>query len=65
VKDLRRTAGGERQMVDVGAGGIDFRGLYAARAQAGVRHLVVEHDNPPDPAASIRASYAGLRRAVG
>jgi sugar phosphate isomerase/epimerase len=60
VKD--RTAGGE--MVDVGAGDIDFARIFAHAELAGIRHAFVEHDNPADSLASIRASYqhlAGLR----
>ena len=64
MKDLSR-AGGQKRMADVGQGDIDFRALYARAAQAGVRHLFVERDDAPDPAANIRASYAGLRRIVG
>lgn len=58
VKD--RTADG--QMVDVGQGVIDFRSIFARRGQAGIRHYFVEHDEPPDPFGSIRASYDYLRR---
>lgn len=51
-------------MVDVGAGVIDWHAIYAARNLAGLRHWFVEHDNPADPVASIRASrqyLAGVR----
>jgi sugar phosphate isomerase/epimerase len=58
VKDMN--AGGD--MVDVGTGVIDWRRLFARRAQAGIRHFFVEHDEPADPFASIRASYQYLRR---
>ncbi len=58
VKD--RTADG--RMVDVGAGVIDWRAIFAHRAQAGIRHYFVEHDEPPDPMASIAASYRYLSR---
>jgi sugar phosphate isomerase/epimerase len=58
VKD--RTADG--RMVDVGAGVIDWRAIFARRAQAGIRHYFVEHDEPPDPMASIAASYRYLSR---
>lgn len=52
----------EHRMTDVGAGTIDFRRIFARSAQAGIRHYFVEHDEPPDPFASIRASYDYLRR---
>lgn len=57
VKD--RTAEGE--MVDVGAGTIDFAAILAKSDQAGMTHFIVEHDNPPDPMASIAASYTYLK----
>jgi sugar phosphate isomerase/epimerase len=49
-------------MVDVGAGRIDFAGIFAHAEQAGIRHYFVEHDEPADPFASIEASYRYLRR---
>jgi sugar phosphate isomerase/epimerase len=52
----------DHRMVDVGAGTIDFRTIFAHSAQAGIRHYFVEHDQPPDGFASIRASYEYLRR---
>lgn len=61
VKD--RTADGA--MVDVGAGAIDFAAIFAHNAHAGVRHLFVEHDNPPDSLESARASYAALSELTG
>jgi sugar phosphate isomerase/epimerase len=58
VKD--RTADG--RMADVGAGTLDFRTWFGQHRTAGIRHYFVEHDEPADPWASIRASYAYLRR---
>jgi len=58
VKD--RTAAGE--MVDVGAGTIDFAAIFAQAGRAGLEHYFVEHDNPEDPARSIAASYHHLAR---
>ncbi|MGH7672899.1 MAG: sugar phosphate isomerase/epimerase family protein [Gemmatimonadales bacterium] len=52
----------EHKMVDVGAGKIDWKRIFARREQAGIRHFFVEHDEPADPFASIRASYAYLKR---
>ncbi len=57
LKDMGR--GGA--MADVGAGRLDFAALLRRREQAGLRHFYVEHDNPGDPLASIRASYRYLR----
>jgi sugar phosphate isomerase/epimerase len=51
----------EHRMRDVGAGTIDWKRIFARSAQAGIRHYFVEHDEPPDAFASIRASYAYLK----
>jgi sugar phosphate isomerase/epimerase len=56
VKDM--TADGT--MVDVGKGTIDFAKIFAV-ADGGIKHYFVEHDNPPDPFASIAASYRALQ----
>ena len=47
-------------MADVGAGVIDWAGLFARSDQAGLRHYFVEHDQPDDPLASVEASYRYL-----
>jgi len=47
-------------MTDVGAGTIDFASLFALREQAGIRHYIVEHDNPAEPFESVAASYQHL-----
>jgi sugar phosphate isomerase/epimerase len=49
-------------MVDVGAGAIDWRRIFAQRGAAGIRHYFIEHDDPSDAFASIRASYDYLSR---
>ena len=54
-------AGPDLEMVPVGDGRIDFGRLFAASAQAGLRHAFVEHDNPADPLAMARASLDHLR----
>ncbi len=56
VKDL--TADG--RMADVGAGTIDWLGLFARSDEAGLVHYFVEHDQPGDALASIEASYRYL-----
>ena len=58
VKDMSE----DGSMADVGAGTIDFASLFALSEQAGIRHYIVEHDNPADPFESITASYRHLRR---
>lgn len=54
------TAPPEREMVDVGAGAINFEELLAKTEEAGLEYAFVEHDEPDDPLASIRASYEHL-----
>lgn len=58
IKD--RDAAGK--MVDVGKGVIPWKSILARRQLAGVKHIYVEHDDPADPFASIRASYQYLKR---
>lgn len=57
VKDMAP----DGSFADVGEGTIDFERIFDHRAEAGIRHYVVEHDNPPDPLASIEDSYEYLR----
>jgi sugar phosphate isomerase/epimerase len=55
------TAAPARRMVEVGAGTIDFKAILAAD-HGTLKHAFVEHDDPTDPLASARASYAYLSR---
>ncbi len=48
------------RMVDVGAGEIDWAGIFEHSDHAGLRHYFVEHDQPDDALASIEASYRYL-----
>jgi sugar phosphate isomerase/epimerase len=57
VKDMDASG----RMVDVGKGVIGFRGIFEHATQAGIEHYFVEHDEPKDPIATARASYAYLR----
>lgn len=57
VKD--RDAEGE--MVDVGAGRIDYSEVFAAAEGAGIRHYLIEHDNPESPMNFARSSYRHVR----
>ena len=52
----------DNKMVDVGAGKIDWKRIFARSGQAGIRHYFVEHDQPADPIASITASCAYLKK---
>ena len=56
VKDM----GANGEMVDVGAGIIDWKPLLAQAKAAGAQHFFVEHDQPADPMATIRSSYEYL-----
>ena len=51
----------DHKMVDVGAGTIDFKRIFAQSAKAGIEHYFVEHDQPANPMESIAASYKYLR----
>jgi sugar phosphate isomerase/epimerase len=65
LHDKDGTAPPERAMVDVGKGVIDFRRLFALSRTAGLRYAFVEHDQPDDALARIRASYEHLARLLG
>jgi sugar phosphate isomerase/epimerase len=56
----------EHRMVDVGAGTLDFARILGdeARQKAGIEHVFVEHDEPANAFATIRAGYEHLRRAL-
>ena len=64
VKDLRRIPASAAvgpgpvipDITDVGAGVIDWRRILGAASDARVAHYFVEHDAPPSPVESIRAS---------
>lgn len=51
-----------REMTDVGAGTINWRGIFARGKQAGIKHCFVERDDAPDPFASIAASIQYLEK---
>lgn len=59
VKDS--LGGPEHKMVDVGAGKIDWKRIFAKRDQAGIKHFFVEHDQPPQPFEDIAMSYNYLK----
>ena len=49
-------------MKDVGAGTMNWRGLFKEHVQAGIEHYFVEHDDPADSLASITASAKYLKQ---
>ena len=50
----------ERAMLDVGAGTIDFGAIIEKGRPQGLRHWFIEHDNPADPIASVKASALAM-----
>ena len=64
VKDSRGAPNNE--MTPVGSGTIDWKRIFAQRAQAGIQHYIVEHDSAADYAggafASIESSYNYLSK---
>lgn len=60
IKDM--SADGE--MVDVGAGVIDYAAILADPAASGLKHLFVEHDNPAVPFRTAAIGRRGLSRAL-
>jgi sugar phosphate isomerase/epimerase len=51
----------EDSWADVGHGTLDWPRLLAALEQTSVRHFIIEHDNPSDPARFAERSLAALR----
>ncbi|MEY4855592.1 MAG: hypothetical protein RLZZ97_422 [Gemmatimonadota bacterium] len=60
VKDA--SAAPERTMLDVGAGTIDFKMLLDKGRKLGLTHWFIEHDQPTDALASVKASVAAMLR---
>ena len=50
------------QMANVGSGSIDWKRIFAQADTGGVKHFIVEHDNPKSPFDDLGASYAYLRK---
>jgi len=49
------------QMANVGSGSIDWKRIFAQADKAGIKHYIVEHDNPKSPLDDLGASYTYLR----
>ncbi|MDH6305943.1 sugar phosphate isomerase/epimerase [Parabacteroides sp. PF5-5] len=54
IKDMDKTA--ERSFEYVGEGCIDFPSIFRLNKVAGVKHFIVEHDNPADPELCVRTA---------
>lgn len=63
VKDLAKPgeSDNEKDLADVGYGQLKWDELLPAVQNASAEWLIVEHDLPPDPLASIRRSYEFLQ----
>jgi len=63
IKDIARAGTGvdEDGWADVGHGIMDWAGIHAALAAAGITHYVVEHDNPKDHARLAARSLASIK----
>ena len=60
VKDMAK----DGAMVDVGAGTIDFKAIFAKAEQAGIRHQFIEHDNSNNRITTIRQGYQALSQVL-
>jgi sugar phosphate isomerase/epimerase len=58
VKDMAA----DGKMVNVGAGAIDFAGIFAHADRAGVKHYFVEHDEPTQPLDDARISFLATQK---
>jgi sugar phosphate isomerase/epimerase len=58
LKDMDATP--KRAIVTIGQGTIDFTAVLRAARDAGVTDVFVEEDDPADPMAAARQSYAHL-----
>lgn len=59
VKDIRSS---DQAIVDVGQGDLDFAAVFAEAAQSGMRHFIVEHDQPADPMQTVQSSIEYLQQ---
>ncbi len=44
-------------MANVGQGSIDWKAIFAHADKGGVKHFIVEHDNPKDPLVDLAGSF--------
>ena len=51
----------DRKMLEVGKGTIDWKAIFAQEKLGGIKHFLVEHDNPTDPMQSIATSFRYLK----
>ena len=48
-------------MTSVGAGSVDWKRILGQAEKAGIKHYIVEYDNPKSPIDDPTASYTYLR----
>lgn len=61
VKDLDKVT---QEPVEIGAGYIDFKPIFAAASVAGMKHFFVEQDGAPQPIENIRHSFQRLEHII-
>lgn len=61
VKDLDKASG---KPVEIGAGYIDYKPIFANAATAGMKHFFIEQDGAPKPFENIATSLKNLNNAV-
>ena len=59
VKDLNKET---QKPVEVGAGYIDFKPIFAAAKTAGVEHYFIEQDGAPSPVENLTTSFNNLKK---
>jgi len=57
VKDMNEKG----KMVDVGEGSLDFKNLLDVKHGSGIKHYIVEHDNPKKPFESMEKGFKHLQ----
>lgn len=50
-----------KKILPVGEGVIDYKGIFAMRKIAGMKHFFIEHDMPEDAFASLKSSITNIR----
>jgi sugar phosphate isomerase/epimerase len=45
------------EMANVGQGSIDWKRIFSESEKAGIKHYIVEHDNPKDPLVDLAGSF--------
>jgi sugar phosphate isomerase/epimerase len=49
------------QMTNVGQGSIDWKRIFAQSEKGGIKHYIIEHDNPKSPLDDLATSFAYVR----